>query len=389
MTPTALADAPPESRTGTRTRNSWLAAAGVLALATFALILAGRPAFALSSAITLGWIVTTHHVLRARDRLIETLSERTTGGSGGEQGEIELGAMLAPVSAEINKLIAAADRSNHELREAIQQERMKTLELEMLANRLEETGRQLEAANEELAAFSYSASHDLAAPLRVIVGLSEILEEDYADGLDKTGREHLSKIRGSAGRLIALVQDLLVLSRLKSPEPGDIKQVRVGDLVHDLVEDLRADLPQNVRIAISGDLPTVEAPPERLRQVLQNLITNGCKFNRSEQPTITIDGWTEGGIGIVRVADNGIGIPEHAEGDVFGLFKRLHGNDEFVGTGAGLAIARRSARSLGGELWIERSSPSGTTFALAVPCHHGAGTPGFAFDTRSSRYLTG
>jgi signal transduction histidine kinase len=332
-----------------------------------------------------GMVAMMHVIEVGRAQVLHALDVVWNAADADEIGEMH--PYLAPVHDRVVGLIHNAAASKAELKEAIQQERMKTLELEMLANRLEEAGRQLEQVNEELEAFTYSASHDLATPLKVIESLSQIVSEDYAERLDETGRKHLAAINGSAGRLIALVQDLLVLSRLKAPDPADAKEVRLADLVQGLVADLKPGLPERARFQIAGDLPTVEAPPERVRQVLQNLITNGCKFNRSAEPTITIDGWTEGGIGIIRITDNGIGIPEHAEDDAFGLFKRLHGNDEFAGTGAGLAIARRSARSLGGELWIERSSPAGTTFALALPTRQSNWSPGFTLNPRSSKYL--
>ena len=361
-------------------------AAAVLVVA----VLAAIPGLLVVSALLVGAaavMLMLHLLERGRAQVLEALDAVWSGANA--EAIPDMHPYLEPVRARVLALIDNAVASKTELKEAIQQERMKTLELEMLANRLEDAGHQLEQVNEELEAFTYSASHDLATPLKVIESLSQIVAEDYADKLDDTGRKHLDAINGSAARLIALVQDLLVLSRLKAPDPADIKEVHLADLVQGLVNDLKPGLPERARFEIAGDLPTVEAPPERVRQVLQNLITNGCKFNRSDEPTITIDGWTEGGIGIIRVTDNGIGIPEHAENDAFGLFKRLHGNDEFAGTGAGLAIARRSARSLGGELWIERSSPSGTTFALAIPTRQAAGAPGFGLNPTSSKYLLG
>ena len=151
----------------------------------------------------------------------------------------------------------------------------------MVSDRLEESGTKLQEANDELEAFTYSASHDMAAPLRVIEGLTGILLEDHADDLDDTAREHLDTIHTSARRLIALLQDLLVLSRVRAPTKDEIVRVEVGELVSNIARDRKADLPENARIVIGGSLPTVDAPPERLRQVLENLITNGFKYNDS------------------------------------------------------------------------------------------------------------
>lgn len=271
------------------------------------------------------------------------------------------------IADQIRSIRQGLRAREEEIKEAIQRERLKTLELEVLADRYEETSHRLTEANEELEAFAYSASHDMAAPLRVIEGLTKIVLEDYGHLLDDTGRTHLETAHGSAERLLGLLKDLLVLSRLRPPEREDVKEVSVAEIVDNISRDIQADMPESGRILIMADLPTVQTPPQRLRQVLQNLISNGFKYNDSEQPVVTINGWTEGGIAVIRVTDNGIGIPEAMQEEAFGLFTRLHQDRTTPGTGAGLAIARRSIRSIGGELWIEGSSEAGTSFVVALP----------------------
>lgn len=271
------------------------------------------------------------------------------------------------VETEMHTVRDGLRSREQEIREAIQRERLKTLELEVLADRYEEASHRLTEANEELEAFAYSASHDMAAPLRVIEGLTKIVIEDYGHLLDAEGMTHLETVHGSAERLLALLKDLLVLSRLRPPEREDVREIPVADIVDNIVRDVQAEIPAQGQIVIAADLPTVQTPPERLRQVLQNLITNGFKYNDSAKPTVTINGWTEGGVAVIRVTDNGIGIPEHLQEEAFGLFTRLHADRTTPGTGAGLAIARRSIRSIGGELWIEGSSDEGTSFVVALP----------------------
>jgi len=273
----------------------------------------------------------------------------------------------AVIETQIRTIRDGLRSREQEIREAIQRERLKTLELEVLADRYEEASHRLSEANEELEAFAYSASHDMAAPLRVIEGLTKIVIEDYGHLFDDIARTHLETVHGSSERLLALLMDLLVLSRLRPPERGDVQEVSVAKIIDNIVRDIHDEIPENGRIVISTDLPTVQTPPERLRQVLQNLITNGFKYNDSAQAVVTINGWTEGGVAVVRVTDNGIGIPEHLQEEAFGLFTRLHADRTTPGTGAGLAIARRSIRSIGGELWIEGSSGSGTSFVVALP----------------------
>lgn len=331
------------------------------------------------------WAVVTGG--RLRRQLVDELTALGAGTRSPEELGTGRSGLIRPVFDVVRPMLDGG-AATQELVDALEQERAKTLEMEILANRLEETRRQLEASNEELSSFTYSAGHDLAAPLRVIEGLSGILVEDHMESLDEDGQAHLTAIHQSSGRLVALVRDLLVLSRMKEPDPADVESIFVADLVNDLVADIRNELPAAAKVVVRGDLPELETSPGRIRLVLQNLISNGCKFNRSDEPTITIDGWTEGGVGIVRVTDNGIGIPENEEATVFGLFSRGASGSSFEGTGAGLAIAKRATQSVGGELWIERSSPAGTTFVLAVPVERGTGTAGLGTPDRSARFLT-
>ena len=345
----------------------------ILSVVALAAAWFGGPIAIAAGALLVGAVVHAEITrVQASKGLVESMAALASPNNGDHPVQAvpaEVPAHLAPLLEVVEELREVLDTRDRELREAIQRERLKTLDLEMFADRLEQSGQKLREANDELEAFAYSASHDMAAPLRVIAGLSEILLEDYSTTLDEEGNSHLETIHGSAQRLISLLQDLLVLSRVRAPSKDDVKQVEVGALVEAIAKDRKPDFAENATILIGGSLPTVEAPPERIRQVLENLITNGFKYNDSERPTITIDGWTEGTIGVIRVEDNGIGIPEHLQDSCFGLFTRLHTDRTTPGTGAGLAIARRAIRSLGGELWIEGSSEIGTAFVMAVPIY--------------------
>jgi two-component system sensor kinase len=304
------------------------------------------------------------HQTKATAEVLHALSDPTAHN---QRVDVDSGRTPPAITEQVRTIRAGLRAREEEIRAAIQRERLKTLELEVLADRYEETSQRLGEANEELEAFAYSASHDMAAPLRVIEGLTKIVIEDYGHLLDDMGRTHLETVHGSSERLLGLLKDLLVLSRLRPPEREDVREISVAQIVADITRDLQADIPENGHITIMGDLPTVQTPPERLRQVLQNLISNGFKYNDSEQPVVTINGWTEGGIAVIRVTDNGIGIAEAMQEEAFGLFTRLHSDRSTPGTGAGLAIARRSIRSIGGELWIEGSSDAGTSFVVALP----------------------
>ncbi len=300
-------------------------------------------------------------IARSTRDMIDSISEN--GWSGLDLSR--LAPQASSLAASLRNLAVVTEQREHALRDVIQRERLRALEREMYSQQLEEVRERLEATNAELEAFTYSASHDLAVPLKTIEGYASVLLDGSMGDLPPEARNLIERIYRSAARLRKLTTDLLVLSRLRDPDDMEVTEVSIANAVARVVGELQAGLPPSARVSVEGTLPTVEAPPERIEQVLQNLIQNGVKYNASAAPTITIDGWAEGSLAVVRVQDNGVGIPDKDRERVFELFTRL--SSELPGTGAGLAIARRALRSLGGELWIESSSSEGTTFAFAVP----------------------
>jgi PAS domain S-box-containing protein len=236
---------------------------------------------------------------------------------------------------------------------------------------------QLESTNKELESFSYSVSHDLRAPLRAIDGFAEIIEEDYKGKLDAEGRRYLSVIRQNSKRMGALIDDLLEFSRLgRQTVTND--EVNVDSLVREVVQDvLGAERSQ----AIGGDhvLPTIEIgplPPTRgdrglLRQVWVNLISNAVKYSsKSKQPVISVSGSKLDAENQYSVRDNGVGFNMDYVEKLFGVFQRLHRNDEFSGTGVGLAIVHRVVTRHGGRVWAEGRVNGGAVFTFALPTEH-------------------
>ena len=284
-----------------------------------------------------------------------------------------LSTRLQPVGALIEELMNAFDSLNTDLRNSVQRERSKTLQVETSAVRLEESEEKFRKANDELEALASAANQHMAGPLLDIERLANILLEDHGHQVDDIARKHLETARTSVERMIAMLEELVILARMRPPTREDAKHVEIGTLVSRIVEDRQTEVPDNARVVVGGSLPTLEAPPDHLRQILESLITNGIKHNDSDDPTVTLQGLTEGNLGVIRIKDNGIGIPEHLQESSFGLFTRLHADRGTPGTGAGLAIARRAVRSLGGELWIESSSAAGTTFVVAIPTYFSTG----------------
>jgi signal transduction histidine kinase len=245
---------------------------------------------------------------------------------------------------------------------------MRRLRLENTAlhRRVQERTTELEAANQELEAFSYSVSHDLRAPLRAICGFSGMLVEDYSAQLPDDANELLNKVSSNASRMSQLIDDLLRFSRL-SMQPLAKEQVNITAIVHMVLEQMRTEQPdQNVQVK-TCDLPYCYADSSLLKQVLINLLSNAFKYTRSNKNPVVEVGWQpqEGDV-IYFVRDNGVGFDmEYAE-KLFGVFQRLHRADEFEGTGVGLSIAQRIIRRHGGRIWAEAEVGKGATFYFTL-----------------------
>ena len=226
---------------------------------------------------------------------------------------------------------------------------------------------ELEATNRELEAFSYSVSHDLRAPLRAIDGFSRIIEQDGGDRLDDANRERLSRVRYNAQRMGILIDDLLNLARL-TRAPLHRRAVDLTALATDIVAGLREQDPQReVEVHIAPDLRAWGDGP-LLRVVLVNLLDNAWKFTSgTAAPRIGFEREIEGTETVFAVRDNGAGFDmAHAE-QLFGPFQRLHGVDEFPGTGVGLATVQRIIHKHGGRIWAEAQPQQGACFRFTLP----------------------
>jgi len=238
---------------------------------------------------------------------------------------------------------------------------------EELEQRVVERTAQLEAANKELEAFSYSVSHDLRAPLRAIDGFSRILIEDHVPQLPDEVARLLGIVHESTQQMGRLIDDLLSFSRL-SRQPVNRLTVNMIDLVRQVLETLQNELEERkVEIAI-GELPTCRGDPTLLKQVWMNLLSNALKFTRErEVARIEIGCEEKGGEQVYFVKDDGVGFDMQYADKLFGVFQRLHRSDEFEGTGVGLAIVQRIIHRHGGHVWVEGVVDQGATFYFALP----------------------
>jgi signal transduction histidine kinase len=282
-------------------------------------------------------------------------------------GSVSFGGDQAQFSAE---QVAIAQEVAAQLAIAITQARLHeqvTRQAAELEQRVAERTRALETANHELEAFTHTVSHDLKAPLRGMEGFAEALEEDFGDRLDDTGRDFLSRIRTSAGRMSRLIDDLLQYSRIQK-RPGERGAVALAPLLDELLDELAGEIRAR-GINVTADLAVGEVTGERegLREALANLLSNAVKFSPSQGGTIVVRTYREGGCVVLAVADHGVGFDMQYHDRIFGIFERLHRQEEYPGTGVGLAIVRKVAERHGGRAWAESEMGRGSTFFLAIP----------------------
>ena len=232
---------------------------------------------------------------------------------------------------------------------------------------VQETNEQLQAANTELEAFSYSVSHDLRAPLRHIDGFADLLMKHAGSTLDEKGRRYIKTIADSAKRMGALIDDLLVFSRIGRAELHE-RKVDLNFLSDEVISELRVETEgRNVDWRRQG-LPVVIGDPSLLRQVLVNLFSNAVKYTRPRDPAVIEIGFeTSPSEFTIYVRDNGVGFDMAYVNKLFGVFHRLHRGDEFEGTGIGLANVQRIIRRHGGRTWAEGKVGEGATFYFSLP----------------------
>jgi PAS domain S-box-containing protein len=235
-----------------------------------------------------------------------------------------------------------------------------------LEQRIVERTAQLEAANKELEAFSYSISHDLRAPLRAVNGFAGIVLEDFGAQLPEECRRHLERIRAGALRMGELIDDLLAFSRL-SRQAVNRQAVNPARIVNEVLEELKPQREgRQIEIKI-GELPECHGDAGLLKQIWVNLISNAIKYTRGREPAIVEIGSTrENDEDVFFVRDNGAGFDMKYADKLFGVFQRLHRAEEFEGTGVGLAIVQRIVHRHGGRIWAKADVNHGATFYFTI-----------------------
>jgi PAS domain S-box-containing protein len=237
---------------------------------------------------------------------------------------------------------------------------------------LKRTQIRLEQSNRELESFASVASHDLQEPLRKIQTFSERLSSVYAEALGPEGRDYLMRMNNAATRMRKLIDDLLAYSRVSS-KTQTYYLVDLSELARGVLGDLESIIEQSGATVTVGPLPTLEASPMQMRQLLQNLLSNALKFRKDDVPPVisvhaTVD--LETNRCELQVRDNGIGFEEKYVDRIFNVFQRLHGRGKYEGTGIGLAICRKIAERHGGSIRARSAPGQGSTFIITLPYRH-------------------
>lgn len=236
-------------------------------------------------------------------------------------------------------------------------------ELEM---RVRERTSKLEETNADLESFSYSVSHDLRAPLRAIAAYSKILNEEYGDSVDDKMREILDIIRGRVSKMGKLIDDLLAFSRIGRREKHYIN-VDMENLVLSAFEEVAESGDEDVRFIVKN-IPQACCDKVMIQRALENILSNSLKFTRTlEERVVEVGGWSEENRTVCYIKDNGVGFNMKYYDRLFEVFQRLHGANEFEGTGVGLALVKKVIQKHNGEVWAESEQGKGTTVYFSLP----------------------
>jgi PAS domain S-box-containing protein len=249
----------------------------------------------------------------------------------------------------------------------ISEERDVQAVLQAKSAELEQAVSDLERSNAELEQFAYVASHDLQEPLRMVASYLQLLERRYGDTLEGDAREFIDYAVDGATRMKVLINALLEFSRVGT-RGQPFEPVDLSSATADVLRRLRPAIEEHGAHVTCETLPTLQADPVQIAQLLQNLVANAIKYRGEATPEIRISAEPyDATAWAISVSDNGIGIEPPYRDQVFEVFRRLHGRDEYPGTGIGLAICRKIVERHGGQIWIEGSPLGGSTFRFIIP----------------------
>ncbi len=285
-------------------------------------------------------------------------------------GERVLG-LITFATAESNRQYHRADLSLAEelaRRSAVAIENSRLYEeTERQGHALRLSNADLRRANADLEQFAYSASHDLKEPLRMVSLFTQLLEKKYLKQLDREAQEYIAEAVQGAQRMEMLVRDLLAYTTASASEKEPVEFVDANDILEQTLGILHSDLATSGAEVSHTELPPVRIHAVQLHQLFQNLIGNAIKYRSEDAPRIHISAQPKDAFWLFAIQDNGIGISSEYAEQIFGLFKRLHGRNDYEGTGLGLAICKKIVESLGGRIWVRPNEGRGSTFSFTIP----------------------
>jgi signal transduction histidine kinase len=266
--------------------------------------------------------------------------------------------LFAALGITISAIMQVLHRTNAKLAAA-------RTELEIANKQLSQRSEALTRSNEELQRFAYAVSHDLQTPLRNIGTLTTLLVRRNSD-LDKDSKEYAQLIVRGVKAMESMIKGLLDYAAATA-DRRDRAASNSNTVIEQVLHNLRYLIDAENAVITVHELPIVQANEDRLAQVFSNLVTNAIKYRSNRKPEIHISATDNGTQWVFKVTDNGIGIDMRHADEIFGLFKRLHGSDEYEGSGIGLAICKAIVERNGGVIWMESEPGKGSTFFFTIP----------------------
>lgn len=321
------------------------------------------------------------HRLLARVAKGELIDHFETVRLTKDDRRVDVSVSASPVWDDTGAIVAAASV-------ALDITKAKRLETELQVARDDamEKSAELERSNRDLEQFAYVASHDLQEPLRMVTNYVQLLGRRYSDALDENAREFIGYAVSGAMRMQALINDLLVYSRVGS-RGRSLAPVAVDEVVETALANLEAARRDSGAEIVCGGLPQVMGDQGQLVQLFQNLLANAIKFTGDQPPRVEISAQDRGSEWLCAVEDNGIGFDPEYRDRIFTIFQRLHTREEYPGTGIGLAVCKKIVEGHGGRIWVESQPGEGSTFFFTLPGLEGGEAD--AQPGRSDRHLVG
>jgi light-regulated signal transduction histidine kinase (bacteriophytochrome) len=257
---------------------------------------------------------------------------------------------------------------NKELAETKKSLEKNVARLENTQSLMNEYATELERSNRELQDFAYVVSHDLQAPLRKVDVFGDRLLTNYSGLLDERGQDYIRRMQNASSRMRSLIEDLLLFSRVTT-QAKPFTAVNLNNVIAAVLADLETKIDESNGRVICEELPTIEADPTQMNQLFQNLIENALKFQRQGVPPVIMiaSQTTQNEAILITISDNGVGFEQHYEDRIFKVFERLHTQDEYEGTGIGLAICRRIIERHHGRVTVKSQPDEGTQFTIVLP----------------------